>query len=345
LDAQVASDSLRAAGKDYLTITSLSVRQSFGATQLVGTINKPYLFMKEISSNGNTQTVDVVFPLHPIILYFNPRLLKLLLDPLFEQQESGHYPNMWSIHDLGAHYPNATGHPDGNDEAMPVEECGNMLIMTLAYAQRTGDVNYLRQHYQKLSQWTSFLVADSLIPANQLSTDDFAGRLENQTNLALKGIIGIQAMSEISRLTGNSRDAKNYSSTAHSYIDQWQKFGIAYNDNPPHTTLAYGQNNTHGLLYNIWADKELGLGLVPQSVYDMQSAFYPTQKRRFGVPLDTRHAWTKGKPSQAYGCRHADENLQPIGRCLLLLRVPKILETCLFGILQLGLTSHRPTAR
>ncbi len=36
------------------------------------------------------------------------------------------------MHDLGAHFPNATGHADGNDEYMPVEECGNILIMGLA---------------------------------------------------------------------------------------------------------------------------------------------------------------------------------------------------------------------
>jgi hypothetical protein len=34
--------------------------------------------------------------------------------------------------------------------------------------------------------------------------------------------------------------------------------------------------------------------LVPQSVYDMQSAFYPTQLEKYGVPLDTRHSYTKG---------------------------------------------------
>ena len=116
LDAKVARDSMGAAGRDYLTITSLAVRQSFGSTQFVGTQDRNYLFMKEISSNGNTQTVDVVFPLHPVILYMNPNWLKLMLDPLFEQQESGHYPNQYSIHDLGSHYPNATGHPDGGDE-------------------------------------------------------------------------------------------------------------------------------------------------------------------------------------------------------------------------------------
>jgi len=58
-----------------------------------------------------------------------------------------------------------------------LEESGNMLIMTLAYAQRTGDTAYLAQHYATLESWTSFLVMDSLIPMNQISTDDFAGSL------------------------------------------------------------------------------------------------------------------------------------------------------------------------
>jgi hypothetical protein len=271
------------------------VRQAFGALELVGTQQKNYLFMKEISSNGNTQTVDVVFPLHPIITFFNPALMKLLLDPLFENQESGHYPNKWSIHDLGAHYPNATGHPDGGDESMPVEECGNMLIMTLAYGQQSKDNNYLSQHYPILSQWTEFLVNDSLIPASQLSTDDFAGTLQNQTNLALKGIIGIRAMGEIASLTGNDADAKKYNDIAADYITKWQTYSIAQEAQPPHTTLNYGANETHGLLYNLWCDLELGLNLVPESVYDMQSNFYPTVKQQYGVPLDTRHTYTKGK--------------------------------------------------
>jgi hypothetical protein len=50
-----------------------------------------------------------------------------------------------------------------------------------------------------------------------------------------------------------------------------------------------------GLLYNLYADRELGLNFVPQSVYDMQSTFYPTAKAKYGVPLDTRHSYTKSK--------------------------------------------------
>jgi len=51
------------------------------------------------------------------------------------------------MHDLGSSFPNATGHPDGRDEYMPVEECGNMLIMGLAL------VNSLKYDTQPASIW------------------------------------------------------------------------------------------------------------------------------------------------------------------------------------------------
>ncbi|CAG8400235.1 unnamed protein product [Penicillium salamii] len=292
-DEKVARDSIATAGQDYLTITSLSARQAFGATQLCGTQEKTYLFLKEISSDGNMNTVDVVFPAYPIFLYSNPALLRLVLDPLFENQEAGKYPNDYSMHDMGSSYPNATGHSDGSDEKMPLEECGDMLIMTLAYSQKSGDTDYLKLHYNLLKKWTSYLVADSLYPANQISTDDFAGSLANQTNLALKGMIGIQAMAVIANKTGHPDDAANFTSIAHDYITQWQELAIAKDANPPHTTLSYGDTDSHGLLYNLFADAQLGLGLVPQSVYQMQSNFYPTVANKYGVPLDTRHAYTK----------------------------------------------------
>ncbi|KAJ5154601.1 uncharacterized protein N7500_010040 [Penicillium coprophilum] len=292
-DSRVAQDSIATAGQDYLTITSLSVRQAFGATQLCGTKDKMYLFLKEISSDGNMNTVDVVFPAYPIFLYTNPEFLKLVLNPLFENQEAGKYPNSYSMHDLGSSYPNATGHSDGRDEKMPLEECGNMLIMSLAYAQKSGDSDFLNDHYPLLKQWTSYLVEDSLYPANQISTDDFAGSLANQTNLALKGMIGIEAMAVIAKQTGHTADAANYSSIAKDYITQWQDLAIAKNANPPRTTLSYGNTASHGLLYNLFADAQLGLDLVPQSVYQMQSDFYPTVENKYGVPLDTRHTYTK----------------------------------------------------
>ncbi|CAD0051768.1 unnamed protein product [Aureobasidium pullulans] len=292
IDTKVSTDSLANAGHDYLTITSLAVRQVFATTQLAGTTKSYHLFMKEISSNGDMQTVDVIFPAFPIFIYFNPDLGRLLLEPLFINQEAGNWPAAYAIHDLGV-FPNATGHNDGNAENQPLEECGNMIIMAPAVAQKvTGGIDYLNQHYEILKQWNDYLVIDSLIPSNQISTDDFAGSLANQTNLALKGIIGIEAMAMIANLTGHTADAENFTSIAHDYITKWQGLGIApaTNGSLAHTTLAYGMPETHGLLYNLYADTWVGTNIVPRSVYEMQSSFYPTVAMQYG---DTRHTYTK----------------------------------------------------
>ena len=55
----------------------------------------------------------------------------------------------------------------GNDEYMPVEECGNMIFMALAYSQFTKDTEYLTKHYKILKQWAWYLVQYGLIPATQ----------------------------------------------------------------------------------------------------------------------------------------------------------------------------------
>ena len=48
------------------------------------------------------------------------------------------------------------------------------------------------------------------------------------------------------------------------------------------------------LLYNLYADAELNLGLVKQDIYTQQANFYSSVLNKYGVPLDTRHSYTKG---------------------------------------------------
>ncbi|KAJ6598921.1 hypothetical protein DFH09DRAFT_1129565 [Mycena vulgaris] len=297
-DTKVQTDASKISA-DYAAIVALSIRQAFAATELTlsktstGAFNTSdiILFMKEISSDGNVNTVDVIFPAWPIFLYTNPALGKFLLEGLFRYQASGQYPNKWSVHDLGSSYPKALGHNDGADEAMPVEESGNMIIMALSYAQKTGDLSHLTTYSALLDQWTQFLISDSLIPANQISTDDFAGALANQTNLAIKGIVGIGAMSKIAGLIGNTAQSANYSSIAASYVTQWQE--LSASTTGAHLTLSYGNSNSWGLSYNLFSDKLLKLNLFPASVYAEQTAWYQTHANAFGVPLDTRHTYTK----------------------------------------------------
>lgn len=362
----VARDAYESGSQDYQDIVALSARQVLGATQFSGTPDNPILFLKEISSNGNFQTVDVIFPAFPFFLYTNPQWLAFLLEPLLEHQLSGQYPNNYSMHDLGSHFPNATGHSDGRDEYMPVEECGNMLIMGLALAnslrydtepafmsakavQGTRRIEgasewaksvdaygldlgreigastgpkaaekWLTRSYRLWEQWTGYLVRESLIPHNQLCTDDFAGWLANQTNLALKGIIGIKAMSEIAEMVGRDDEAKHYREISERYIDTWQGFAISRDKT--HAKLAYTWYGSWTTIYNLYAESLLcfhisdqnalgrprsasqkpvgeisrGQGpFIPNYVYQMQSDWYAAVLQRYGLPLDSRHLYTK----------------------------------------------------
>ncbi|KAJ3976289.1 DUF1793-domain-containing protein [Lentinula raphanica] len=298
LDAQVNNDA-SAISFEYAGLVSLSIRQLLGALEITlsknndGSFNTSdvLVFLKEISSDGNVNTVDVIFPAWPGILYLNPDIGRFLLEGLLAYQASGQYPNKWSVHDLGSSYPKAVGHNEGNDEAMPVEESGNMVIMALSYALKSGNTSQLSKYESLLDQWTQFLIEDSLIPNNQLSTDDFAGTLANQTNLAIKGIVGIQAMAKIADLLGDSSKSSNYSSIASSYVSQWQNFATSSSGN--HLTLNYGNDSSWSLSYNLYADKLLQLHTFPESVYTMQTEWYKTVDDTYGVPLDTRHTYTK----------------------------------------------------
>ncbi|KAJ5692807.1 hypothetical protein N7462_002230 [Penicillium macrosclerotiorum] len=353
---QVAKDAYLSGADDYVDIVALSARQVMGATTFSGTPDNPILFLKEISSNGNFQTIDVIFPSFPFFLYTNPRWLAYLLEPLIEHMLSGQYPNTYAMHDLGTHFPNATGHPDGNDEYMPVEECGNILIMGLAIANslqyedsseassiwaaqgspraafstlssglfplddlqvRSGIAHqdskwgggvhgqrlakkWVQRSYRLWKQWTGYLVEFSLEPANQLSTDDFAGWLALQTNLALKGIVGINAMSKLAELTGHDSEASYFKDIADKYIAKWEEFGMSRDGT--HAKVAYNWYGSWTTIYNLYADAQLCFhldgtdtkpGFVPRHIYQKQSLWYHYVRQKYGLPLDSRHLYTK----------------------------------------------------
>ncbi|KAI1385641.1 DUF1793-domain-containing protein [Hypoxylon trugodes] len=289
--------------ESYYAIVALSARQVMGAyayavppsvpnsSDASAADVEPLMFQKEISSNGNMNTVDVLYPAAPFFLYANPTLLKYILQPLYELQEGDFYPNTYSTHDIGAHFPLATGHVEGNDEYMPVENSGNFILMAYAYYKFTGDSEWLTNHYELLAQFAQYLIDFSLVPAAQLSTDDFAGELANQTNLAIKGIVGLQAMSAIARVAGKPDDGAAFATKASSYYETWEKFAI--DPSGKHTLLAYQWRSSWGLLYNVYFDKLLNMGLVDPKVYDMQSKWYAMVSQTFGVPLDNRHHYTK----------------------------------------------------
>lgn len=122
------------------------------------------------------------------------------------------------------------------------------------------------------------------MPATQLSTDDFAGRLANQSNLALKGVVALQAMGAIARVAGAPCDG--FAALARRYYQAWEE--LAIEPGRRHSVLAYGWRSSWGLLYNAYYDQLLNIGVVDAGVYAMQSAWYDEVAQAWGVPLDSR---------------------------------------------------------
>ena len=299
LDRMITLDATKAGGKNYAALCALALRQAFGGTELVGTANQPWLFLKEISSDGNVSTVDVVYPGMPVFVYTNPYLLRLMLDPILAYTETGGWPLQFCVHDLGSHYPNATGHNDDTsenktEEDMPVEESANMLLMVAAYlrfAAKSDAAAYATAHYKVLKQWADYLVQNALDPGFQNQTDDFTGFIAHSSNLALKGILAIGAMGQVATFAGNSADASYYQGTASSYISQWVT--KSQDSSGQHLKLAYDQDGTWSLKYNAFPDKLLGLNLIPTAVLAEEAAWYAQHENPFGIPLDIRHTYTK----------------------------------------------------
>jgi hypothetical protein len=298
LDSRITADAEAAGGKSYAGLCSIALRQAYGGTELVvGPAGQPWAFLKEISSDGNVSTVDVLYPASPSWIYADPGYLALLLEPLLAYAESGLWPQPFAPHDLGSSYPVASGHNDGGGENMPVEESGNMLIMAAAYIQRTPSAaaSFATAHYAILKQWADYLVANLPDPGFQNQTDDFAGPIAHSVNLALKGIIAVAAMSQIAKAAGNAADAASYQTQAQQFIGYWQSH--AQDPSAPHLDLTYngsdGGDGTWGTSYNGFADRLLGTGLVPASVLAEQAAWYASMSNLFGLPLQVPHSYAK----------------------------------------------------
>ena len=84
---------------------------------------------------------------------------------------------------------------------MPVEECGNMLIMLEAAPRLWRGQGTGRSVPPAAGQLgASYLVQYGEDPGEQLCTDDFAGHLAHNVNLAAKAIVGVACYA---RLTGD----------------------------------------------------------------------------------------------------------------------------------------------
>ena len=299
LDTTLTADLTRTAGAHYADLCILAYRQAWAAHGFVaGVDGKPLIFGKENFSNGSIATVDVLYPASPFFLFFNPALLEAELRPILQYTalpDHWHFP--FAPHDLGT-YPLANGQTYGGGEKteenqMPVEESGNMLLMVDAVARAPlhGKANLAlaTEFWPKLTEWADYLKAHGLDPEKQLTTDDFAGHVTHNANLALKAIDALEAYADLAGLLGKKDVARSYSKTAHEYAAKW----ILMDREGDHYKLAYDSPNTWSQKYNLVWDQILGYKLFPKSVRESEIAYYKTKLNKYGLPLDSRRTYTK----------------------------------------------------
>ncbi len=296
-DADLAARATKIAGAPYADLLGLAWRHTIAAHKLVaGPAGEPLFLSKENFSNGCIGTVDVAYPSAPLFLVFNPTLLRAMLTPYYAYCASPAWPFPFAAHDLGT-YPIANGQTYRNfdkdpgqpiiETQMPVEECGNMLILTAAYALTTGDLSDARAHWKLLTKWADYLIENGTDPGEQLCTDDFSGVLGHNVNLTAKAAAGLACYAKLATALGI--EAPIYRAAAEamatSLLDR-ARDGTA-------TRLAFNQPGTWSQKYNMVWDRILGLGLWSEAERKRELACYAEKANQYGCPLDNRSTLTK----------------------------------------------------
>ena len=328
-DQRVEKAALASGGEDYAFLCIMAYRHTLCAHKLVLTSGGELAFLsKENDSNGCIGTVDVSYPSTPLLLLENPDLVKGLVNPVFRfaacpvweydfaPHDVGRYPYAWGqvygvnpehhklsfAHAEGAVYPPFYQYPAGLETyslrgQMPVEECGNMLIMTAAVCLKEKSAEFALPHMETLRTWTGYLLTYGEDPGEQLCTDDFAGHLAHNVNLSAKAIMGIEAYSQILRMMGDGPQADEYHQKAAAMAKSLKKRAFAGD----HYTLVYPSPErspeetaaTWSLKYNMVWDRLFGSGLFGEEVFETETDTYIRKMNAFGTPLDNRSTYTK----------------------------------------------------
>ncbi len=293
-DKELVSDLTREGGAHYAQLATVAYRQTIAAHKLVADVDgTPMLFSKENFSNGCIDTVDVTYPSAPFFLLLNPKLLEAQLEPMFAYASLARWRWPFAPHDLGT-YPLANGQVYGGGERteedqMPVEESGNLIILTNALAHAQDSADFAQKYWPLLTKWAEYLKEKGMDPENQLSTDDFAGHLPHNTNLSIKAIEALGSYAQLAGRLGKKQEAAEYRKLAEQMAAKWKGMAI----DGDHYKLAFDQPGSWSQKYNLVWDRVLSQHLFSPEIVDQELAFYLKHQNAFGLPLDNRKTYTK----------------------------------------------------
>lgn len=280
-------------GMEYAELLSLAYRQAVAAHKLCAGPDGELLFIsKECFSNGCAATVDVSYPSTPLFLLYNPELIKGMLRPIFKYAATPEWTYDFAPHDVGQ-YPKLNGQVYGDNKLeyqMPIEECGNVLIMMAAVCIVQKDVTFATENWAQLEQWLDYLLRTGMDPENQLCTDDFAGHLAHNCNLSIKAIMGIAGFSVLCRMNNDIDRADELLLKAKEMAKQWISMAIK----PDGTyRLAFDQEDSFSMKYNLIWDILWGTEVFEFAKFDKEIKSYLKRSNQFGMPLDNRADYTK----------------------------------------------------
>ncbi len=289
LDAEVTAAAHRVGGPNQAALCALALRQAYGACQLVsGPDGQPWAFLKELSSDDDVSTVDVIFDSCPVWLHLDPGYLAMLLEPVLVYADSGQWGEDYAPHGLGF-WPVAAGNPTGaSSEPMPVEDSGALLVMAAAFASRipADEARSFLGRYQALwARWADLLVTQLPSPPRQLTTVDYLGASAGNTNLAILGIVGLAAAATIAGLLGDETSARTWSAQAKDFASQWAT--LAMDRSGLHLDGDIGEAGSWSDLYNAFWDRALGTDLVPRAVAATQATWYRSHLDQFGLRIES----------------------------------------------------------
>ncbi len=313
-DEKAENDVIPRYGLSYYTLLLASFRQVIAAHSLIEKDGAPIFVSKENSSNGCAATVDVTYPSAPLFLLHNPALLKGMLLPVyafarmkpwtfdFAPHDAGRYPYvMGQVYALNGKYF-MHSYKDKKkpvfcyNEAdmyryeyqMPVEESANMIILTAAYYNETGDKQFVLDNADLLQKWADYLVSQGIELENQLSTDDFSGRLPRNVNLAIKSAVGIALWAKLAEKLSLC-DGKPYRAKAEEMASLLKEKA----DRGDHYALILDAKEGWSTKYNLVWDKIFCLGLFGDDFSKKEIDYYKTKLNVYGLPLDSRNTYSK----------------------------------------------------